>query len=89
MITLQRRCGSSHAICLGLAIGLLLGGPLVAQVTTGSISGVVTDTTGALIAAADVAVRDVGTNIERTVRNATAPDCTRFPICPSVNMMSP
>ena len=68
MLTLQRKSACLHAICLGLAIGLLLAGPLVAQVTTGSISGVVTDKTGALIAGADVTVRDVGTNIERTVQ---------------------
>lgn len=55
------------SVLAGVTMGLLFTYPLAAQVTTGSISGTVTDTTGAVIAGANVAVVDVGTNIGRTV----------------------
>jgi hypothetical protein len=72
MLTFQKRCAFLRAIGWGLAIGLLLAVPLVSQVTTGSISGVVTDTTGARIPGADVTVKDLGTNITRAVKTDAA-----------------
>src|SRR5438128_9193509 len=51
-----------------LLISVILGGHLVsAQVTTGTISGVVQDTTGAVIPGVSVTVRNLDTGIARTL----------------------
>src|SRR5712691_6561636 len=51
-----------------LAIGVILGGLVAsAQVSTGTISGVVQDQTGAIIAGAMVTVRNVDTGVVRTL----------------------
>ena len=63
-----------------LLISVLLGGCLVsAQVTTGTISGIVQDQSGAAIAGAEVAIRNVDTGTARTIISDaggryTAPD---------------
>ena len=56
------------AVVIGLLLGMVLHQPLAAQVTTGSISGVVTDTTGAIVAGADVAIKNLETNSNRAVK---------------------
>jgi hypothetical protein len=61
-------------------IGVIVGACLVsAQVTTGTISGIVQDPSGAAIAGADVAIRNLDTGISRTITSDaggryTAPD---------------
>jgi hypothetical protein len=52
---------------LAAMMALLLCGLLMAQQETGQISGVVKDQSGAVIAGATVAVKNLGTNQERTV----------------------
>ena len=42
--------------------------PVVAQVTSASISGVIVDASGAVIANADVTVRNTGTNSSRVIK---------------------
>src|SRR5438128_5201081 len=65
-----------------LLISVILGGHLVsAQVTTGTISGVVQDTTGAVIPGVSVTVRNLDTGIARTLTTDeggryTVPDLT-------------
>lgn len=60
--------------CLALCVFLLtLGvGPIQAQVTTGTISGTVRDTTGAVIPDARVTVQNTDTGASRTVESDTA-----------------
>jgi hypothetical protein len=64
--------GEVKIVCWLLAViaiaGMLLSQRAASQVTTGSISGVVADPSGAVLAGADVAVKDLGTNITRTVK---------------------
>ncbi len=53
---------------LGATLGVLLFSlSLISQVNTGTISGVVQDTSGAVIAGATVTIRDVDTGIARTL----------------------
>src|SRR6202521_5466919 len=65
-----------------LLISVILGGhPVSAQVSTGTISGVVQDPSGAALAGAAVIVRNVDTGIVRTLTTDaggryTAPDLT-------------
>ena len=49
-------------------VGMLLSQRATAQVTTGSLSGVVADPTGAVLVGANVTVRDMGTNSTRIVK---------------------
>ena len=53
---------------------------MAAQVTTGSISGTVTDATGAIIPGASVTIRNVGTDLSRTI-NTDADGLYRRRIC--------
>ena len=55
-----------------LVIGVIVSQPVAAQVTTGSISGTVTDTTGAIIPGANVTIRNVGTDLRRTIVTSAA-----------------
>jgi len=58
---------------LGLALGVLLVGfPTFAQLNLGSISGTVTDSSGAVIAGATVTVTDVERGVSRTLTTDTA-----------------
>ncbi len=50
-----------------LAWALLVTGPLLAQSSGGTISGVVSDSTGGPIPGASVVARNVGTNASRSV----------------------
>src|SRR6266699_4021978 len=53
---------------LALLIGVILSGPMVAaQVTTGTISGVVQDSSGAVIPGVSVTIKNVDTGITRSV----------------------
>ncbi|MBI4458582.1 MAG: carboxypeptidase regulatory-like domain-containing protein, partial [Acidobacteria bacterium] len=53
---------------LGIVVcALLAGGISLAQVTTGTISGTVSDSTGAVIPGATVTIRNTETGISRTV----------------------
>ena len=63
-----------HKVAAFIAILTLLAcaGLLTAQGTTGSISGTVTDSSGALVPGVTVAVTNIATNLTRTA--ATAPD---------------
>lgn len=61
--------GPSRSIAASLAIaflGLCLSSPATAQTITGTISGDVTDTSGAVVAGATVTVENLGTSQKRT-----------------------
>src|SRR3989454_6002223 len=67
---------------LALLIGVILSGPMVsAQVTTGTIAGVVQDSSGAVIPGVSVTVKNLDTGITRTITTDeggryTVPDLT-------------
>ena len=66
------RRGYSVAALLGLTLVLLATTPAAfgqASSGTASISGVVSDATGGVMAGADVEVRNVGTNVVRTLKS--------------------
>ncbi len=67
MTRLLRVCVGFAAILL-LAIYAFVPSALYAQQTLGSIDGVVTDSTGAVVPQADVSVRNVGTNLTVTAQ---------------------
>jgi Carboxypeptidase regulatory-like domain/TonB dependent receptor/TonB-dependent Receptor Plug Domain len=66
MIGCVRICKTAFAVCL-TAILLLLGTNTAAQTFRGTILGTVTDSSGAAIAGAAVAVKNVNTGLSRTV----------------------
>src|SRR3989304_5919311 len=56
-----------HRVIGLFALVLVMGGSLGAQITTGTISGTVKDSTGAVLPGATVEVQNVDTGISRTV----------------------
>src|SRR5216684_2225721 len=64
-----------------LGLGLMASIPLHAQVTGATISGTITDATGAVIAGAEISVRNTATGI---IRNTTA-DSAGFYTVPNLN----
>src|SRR5215469_14755811 len=60
----MKRLGSW--LCLALVVVGLLSAPLVAQKTTGTIRGIVTDPSGAVVANVPVTIKDNSTGVERT-----------------------
>jgi hypothetical protein len=65
---MQSRCLFAIAVLACLMTSPGFQQPAAAQVTTGSISGTVTDATGAIVAGAGVTITDVGTNLSRAVK---------------------
>jgi Carboxypeptidase regulatory-like domain len=57
--------------------------PLAAQNETGSISGHVTDASGAVVAGATITVTDLGTNVSRTAKSGPGGDYTFSSLRPS------
>src|ERR1700744_5795315 len=55
---------------VGIALLLLCGGSF-AQVDTGTVSGEVTDTSGAVVAGAPIKLRNLQTNAARTVQSSS------------------
>src|SRR5580765_770410 len=66
MMGCVRICKTAFAVCL-TAVLLLWGGSAIAQTFRGTILGTVTDSSGAAIAGAAVAVKNVNTGLSRTV----------------------
>lgn len=66
------------AFVLGIAALLLTGPVLVAQIGTGSINGVVLDTSGAVIPDVQITATNVDTNVTRTTVSTSSGDYT-FP----------
>src|SRR5262249_53942579 len=63
-------------LCLGLMAAMLVLNPSLhlAQIGTGSITGIVTDSTGAVIPEAEVTVTNAGTNVSRVTTTTTSGD---------------
>jgi len=60
--------GSARLLEIRLCVGLLvlLGRPVLAQLSSASLNGVVRDPSGAVVANASVGLRNVDTTVERT-----------------------
>lgn len=65
---MRGKCGMAVVCCL---LGVLSSRSLKAQVTSSSVYGQVTDTTGAAVAKAEVSVVNTGTNLTRTAETNT------------------
>src|SRR5713226_6655197 len=63
----RRMCGYGHFAIVAVAVFLSCAISVFAQLPTGTILGVVRDTTGALLPGASITVRNVGTGATRTV----------------------
>jgi carboxypeptidase family protein len=70
----MKRC--SVWLLLSLCVVLLLLAPVYAQKITGTISGVVTDPSGAVVAGATVAITNTETGLKRTTTTSTAGEYT-------------
>ncbi len=70
MLAVRNRKTSADLVCivLGIASALLFASCVFAQVTTGTISGTVTDSTGAVLPGAKVVVLNQDTGASRTVQ---------------------
>ncbi len=65
-------CNRLLRLCLALFIGCLAGAPVFGQVSTGQLSGTVTDPSGAVVSGATVTVIQKGTGTTRTVTTGDA-----------------
>jgi hypothetical protein len=68
-------------LLLALALFFLLAGTLGAQAITGSVTGVVTDSTGAVIPGAEVSVINLGNNVRSTAKTDSGGNYT-IPLLP-------
>jgi hypothetical protein len=81
--TLPRGCGAFIAGCvLALIFGMLPASRLYAQ-TAGTVSGHVTDSTGAVVPGADVTLRNVGTGVSRRTLTTESGDYTFAEVQPA------
>jgi hypothetical protein len=67
-----KKCAVSLAAFLTLAFFLFSSSPVRAQVTGATLSGTVTDPSGSVIAGAEVAIKNLGTGIVRSVTTDSA-----------------
>jgi len=68
-------------LLIAFALSLLLASGLAAQSITGSITGIVTDATGAVVPGADVTVINLGTNIRSAMKSDASGNYT-IPLLP-------
>lgn len=74
----SKRFGRIIALCICMASAIT---PCAAQSTTQAIQGLVTDTSGAVIAGAKVTITNIATNVSRTVETNTTGNYN-FPLVP-------
>lgn len=64
----------AYRLVLGAIICLLAASPVAAQIGTGSITGIVTDSSGAVIPEAEVTITNADTNVPRVTTSTTSGD---------------
>ena len=89
MNTVHKRRSRLFAYTLMLAVSLqVLGGAAVAQESRGSITGRVTDATGAVLPGARVTVTNVGTNVSTVVKTDDTGNYSAFYLAPGQYTLS-